>query len=756
MLRLNSEKMILVVLFTMLIMIRPNYVKAATVLDYGTCGATGQEASVTWKYDSDKVLTISGTGNMADYVGATLYHSSGDQPWYRYRNNISRLVIEEGVRSIGNYAFCEVQMQSISFPNSSLTRIGNNAFTYSGGYSSVTIPASVTDLGTMIFYCASCSGNGRLYVPGTVATLPYYSFSLGGLQIAEIGEGCTALDQRSLYAGASKLILPSTIQNIHNEAIGSSGVVYSSSAAVRTFCTNRGIPFVDTSNTYPINQATITIYPESEIYSGTEKRPNVRVQYSIGGTICDLLENSDYTVAYSNNTNIGTATITITGMDAYTGTATRTFPINGDLSGAEANLEYNSVIYDGTAKTPGVTVRHHGVLLNQGTDYIVAYANNIEEGTATVTITGAGFYLNSKTLNFSISKNDLAQAEIILSESDYVYDGQEKKPSAQVKYNNQLLTEGTDYELTYTGTVGPGMATVTVTGKGRYKGQKSANYSIGGISIENAVIKLNHTIYTYTGSEKKPTPTVTLDGITLVRDVDYKVSYENNLDVGTGLVIITGIGKYSGAVSQSFQILEYGSGMDIVFDGDRTIMTNELVFTIMDDGDENPEIEVTTPKDKKAKKVVIPATVSLGDKEYKVTSIGEKAFYKNKNVQEIIVGNNVEDIEAYAFYGCINLKKLTIGNGVKNIGDSAIRKCTKLESLTLPKSLLVLGPKAINGCTKLKKLIIKADVVIDVKAKAITNISEKAVIKVKKKLLKQYKKKFNKKTGYKSSMKITG
>ncbi|MBR4081883.1 MAG: leucine-rich repeat protein, partial [Clostridia bacterium] len=89
----------------------------------GYCGAAanaGGEQSVVWTY-KDGVMTITGTGDMAEY------DSYEDRPWYTYCNSITALTIQEGVTTIGRYAFEQT-----------------------AGLKNVTIPASVTKLG----YCA--------------------------------------------------------------------------------------------------------------------------------------------------------------------------------------------------------------------------------------------------------------------------------------------------------------------------------------------------------------------------------------------------------------------------------------------------------------------------------------------------------------------------------------------------------------------------------------------------------------------------
>lgn len=95
-------------------------VSAATVAS-GTCGANGD--NLTWVLDESGVLTISGSGDMENYI------SDDRAPWYLYRDNINKVDINEGATSIGDDAFCYCDnLTSIVIPNSVTSIIGDDAF----------------------------------------------------------------------------------------------------------------------------------------------------------------------------------------------------------------------------------------------------------------------------------------------------------------------------------------------------------------------------------------------------------------------------------------------------------------------------------------------------------------------------------------------------------------------------------------------------------------------------------------------------
>ena len=88
------------------------------------------------------------------------YNSSGDTlPWAKYADQITKVVVEEGVTSIGDYAFYNVftKIESVTLPES-LTTIGKYAFYGASGVKELTIPANVSSIGTMAFRKMGASG----------------------------------------------------------------------------------------------------------------------------------------------------------------------------------------------------------------------------------------------------------------------------------------------------------------------------------------------------------------------------------------------------------------------------------------------------------------------------------------------------------------------------------------------------------------------------------------------------------------------
>ena len=142
-----------------------NTAYAAETVDSGTCGD-----NVTWRLSDDGVLTISGTGAMADY------DPWNDAPWYDYdfRSQVKTVIMENGVTSIGAYAFKDcTSLTSVTIPGS-VTSIGEYAFYYCEALTSVTIPNSVTSIGT--FALKDCTSLTSVTIPDSVTSIGSSAF----------------------------------------------------------------------------------------------------------------------------------------------------------------------------------------------------------------------------------------------------------------------------------------------------------------------------------------------------------------------------------------------------------------------------------------------------------------------------------------------------------------------------------------------------------------------------------------------------
>ena len=224
------------------------------------------------------------------------------------------------------------------------------------------------------------------------------------------------------------------------------------------------------------------------------------------------------------------------------------------ISSCTITLGATSYTYDGNAKKPSVTVKNGSKTLVKGTDYTIAYKNNINAGTATVTVTGKGSYSGSVAKNYTISRRAITYATIKLDCSSYIYDGNIKTPTVTASYNSKNLKKDQDFGLAYKNNRNAGQATVTIVGVGNFTGSVTKNYDIQKKSIDKCTITISPTYCDYNGKRKTVDITVKDGDKVLKIGSDFGPTYEKNIDAGTAYVTITGIGNYGGSVKKAFRI----------------------------------------------------------------------------------------------------------------------------------------------------------------------------------------------------------
>ena len=298
-----------------------------------------------------------------------------------------------------------------------------------------------------------------------------------------------------------------------------------------------------------IGNTVITLSKTSYDYDGSEKCPIVTVKYD------NQTVTSGYRISYENNINAGTAYAVITGTGKYIGTVKKTFTITPkSIKLTDITLSSTSYTYNGSSKTPAVTVTDGTKTLVSGTDYSVKYTNNINTGTAKVTVTGAGNYKDSVEKTFTIDQKSLSNAEVNLSSSSYVFNGKAKKPTVTVTLGTKTLISGTDYSVKYTNNINAGTAKVTVTGTGNYKDSAYINFAITPKNISGMTFNVEPQTMTYNGTAQKPNVSVADSDKTLVKDTDYTVSVSNNINAGTANISFKGKNNYTGTVKKTFVI----------------------------------------------------------------------------------------------------------------------------------------------------------------------------------------------------------
>ena len=234
-----------------------------------------------------------------------------------------------------------------------------------------------------------------------------------------------------------------------------------------------------------IARADVAVAGESFIYTGSPITPAVSVTLKNG---TQLMKDRDYTLAYTNHTNAGTATVTVTGIGNYIGEAKKTFVISkaaapeiswptasaitcgekvSDSLLSGGSTQYGTFAWSDTVKDtiPAVGTYSYKVVFTPSADT----KNNYE----TITTT-------EKEISLTVNAKSLTGANVTVSGS-YTYTGQAQIPAADavtVQLDGKTIPNDR-YTISASDNTNAGQATVTVTGKDDYIGTASGTFTIG-------------------------------------------------------------------------------------------------------------------------------------------------------------------------------------------------------------------------------------------------------------------------------------
>lgn len=306
-----------------------------------------------------------------------------------------------------------------------------------------------------------------------------------------------------------------------------------------------------------------------QTYDGTAKTPEVTVKYKGA----PLTPETDYTVSYSNNTEIGTATVMITGTGTkYVGVKKATFKIKGNT--LKANMVTgipSSVEYTGSAIEPEVTVGS----LKRNENYTVEYQNNTQVGKATVIIKGIHDYTGTVKKTFKITPFDIQQNNgdkfKIVSENITVpYAKGGSKPAIEVTFDGTVLKEGVDYTLSYKNNKkadATPQPELSVKGKVNFKGiVKNITFKIEKQNLGNLKAEAADILVKNAGKYNKVNLVITdLDGKKLKKGTDFIITgytYADGSEItetpkeGEAIkVTAEGKGNYENTVTAQFRVI---------------------------------------------------------------------------------------------------------------------------------------------------------------------------------------------------------
>ena len=621
------------------------------------------EDNLTWTLTADGTLTISGTGAMKDYNAA-----ENLSPAYM-NSDVKKVVIEDGVTSIGELAFFKCSsLTNITIPDS-VTCIEYAAFHGCSSLSSITIPNSVTSIGIYAFVI--CSSLTSITIPDGVTSIGYGAFSECS-SLKTISLSCKSSLKKSDFGDQANLV-SYTNQHLLTKTAAKAATCTESGNKEYWTCKHCGKYFLS-DDTNPATATAVelseTVIPalnhKNAITRGAFEPTETEPGYS-GDRYCpdcDTVFEKGYT--YWNEGNLtwkldADGTLTISGTGAM-----KNYDYNDNPSPVYNNSNVKKVVIEDGVTSIGNSAFNECISLTSIT---------IPDS---VTSIGSYAFYNCKNLT-TISLS----CKSSLKKSDF------GDKADLVSYTNQhLLTKTAAKAATCSESGNKEYWTCEHCGKyflsddtnpETAKAVEQSETILPALKHKNAItrgaVEPNGTKPGYSGDRYCPDCNTVLEkGYTywIEDNLTWKLYEDGTLNIsGTGAMKNY---SYSNNKSPACSNLSVTS-----------IVIEEGVTSIGDYAFENCD-NLTS--------ITIPENVEI---------IGKGAFYSCDNLKDVTLQDGVKIIERTAFIWCGNLTNIVLPNSITSIGDWAFKDCTSLTSIKIPSSVTSIDDPFYN-CSSLKTI----------------------------------------------------
>ena len=648
----------------------------ASAEETGTATWTQTESdNLVWTLYDNGTLTISGEGAMKNY-----YNNS---PATQKKDNIKKVVIEDGVTSIGEFAFRDCSsLTSIEIP-SSVTSIGDYAFGYCSSLASIEIPSSVTNIGNGAF--SDCSSLASITIPESVTSIGNFAFC-GCIRLTDITIPKSVTSIGINVFGDCTVLTEVLLENGSTLTSGQLGV---DENIIKTYWNEDNLTWTLTADGTMTISGTGAMKEDYNIYySPAYDNKNIKKVViedgvtSIGGYAFSGCSMTSITIPDSVTSIGGSAFEWCTGLTSIEipegVTSIGEFVFFGCYKLTEVFLENGSKLTSGNL---GVNESIIGTYWNEGDLTWTLTA----DGTLTISGTGA-----MKDYSYDSPACDNSNIKKVVIEEDVTSIG-----DSAFSYCSSL----TDITI-------PG--SVTSIGNDAF----SWCTSLTGITIPSSVTSIGNGAFSGCSS---------LTDITIPSSVTSigESAFESCTDL-TNITIpksVTSIGSnvFDGCTALTEVLLEGGSTLTSENFGEVAnkvvIRWNEdnLTWTLTADGtlaisgtgamkEYGAGSSPAAQKKDSVKKVVI---------EDGITNIVDFAFFDCTVLESIEIPGSVASIGDYAFLNCTGLTSINIPEGVTSIGNYAFMSCDGLTSITIPKSVTSIGGNVFNGCTALTEVLLE-------------------------------------------------
>lgn len=706
-----------------------NYTSVKVTPDYDTRPEKPLATTFPVKVGENIVATLEGDTLTLTGSGATYdYDASWDDMDDSYVGNqwldeetivkIKKIVLGDGITQIGNFAFAGcTNLQEIVFPQKNLKKIKENVFYGCSSLKEFIVPEGVESLGDSSFY--GCSSIEKISFPSTLKEIPCFSNGFEGLpklKSVVLAEGIEKIADGAFchHKNLKTIILPSTLKEIGEYSFDYSGFVEITLPSNLRKVTRRAFEG-DTNLKYVNLEDGVTIIEEDAFRDCTQ------LQYiSIPESVTDIDalafngcpnfyikgKKGSYAEKYANEYMI----------PFRTGSYKVIFKNNGRTVSTEYADKNESVTPPSLEEKPGYTLSWDADYTNIQEDMVInAVWTKKDNGGGNTTIIVSPSETNKYTVTFK------DRGEVIKTEKVKSGDAAEYPFITRSGYK---LSWDKDFSKVTANITVNAVWTVIKPEKVTSLTAESGKKSIA-LSWDETEYAGYYLVYRKADSEKEYTQVAKT---TKILWTDSKAVPGTQYSYKVVAVRSLSGKKYQGAESD---VVTTKIGTPQIGD---TYSVGDLNYKLTG----TKEVTVTGLA-KVTDTLVIPSSVTISGKVYKVTAIQDKAFYRNEDIVNVTIGNNVVNVGKYAFYQCSGLETVKFGKRVAIINTCAFTQCPNLENVTLPSSIRKIGAKAFYQCTSIKIFKINGSVLEYVGKKGLA-INKTVTLRLPKKPYSSYRK----------------
>lgn len=686
----------------------------------GKCGT-----KVTYTISDDGVLTISGTGAMANYTYKD--NDSSNCPWHSVRWAINKVVIEDGVTSIGDFAFAfDISLADVIIPGS-VTSIGNRAF-MGTPLTSVVIPEGVKTIGQWVFWC--CTSLKSITLPTSLAKV-----GQGAFYAAEDYDGEFYSELTDIYYGGDMGQFWNNIQGIRDSRIPDSVTIHYNGATGNNI--DGGKCGADVSWKFDKNY-TLTIYGTGAMYDyPTGDGDNWWTDWNLPWKYCyDMIrrvvveEGVTYLGVESLSDLRNTTALSLPDSLTSIGQAA----LSG-FGGTEITIPKNvkrigSFVFNGCRSLKTITLP--AGLQNIGVCFIECDAlktiyfggtmnqwltcgggQSIFPTTASVVCQGGGTLYRSGTCGDNLAWTLDNSGKLTISGTgdmyDFTYDETGSCTSPWVDYRSMIRSIEIGSGVTHIGAWAfedTNITSLTIPGSVTAIGDHGVdgNRYLTELTLQPGLKSIGKEAFSYS----KRLTTVTIpDGVTTIGAGAFAscVGWLPKTETDTGLTTVTIPGSVTSIGENAF--------------ADCTLLTTVNFDGTQEQWNAAGGKNAGVPSSATFNCVKVAASGTAGKLKWSLASNGVltitgkgtmpdynpgKAPWAKKTVTQVIIGEGVTHVGSYAFAE-MDITRVTLPESLTSIGHHAF-SFSAITSVTIPGSVTTIGVEVFWGCSDLTSLTI--------------------------------------------------